>query len=128
MRNATDQGFPLNGEWRIKFGANPPRLESAVQCWRAESAPSADLEIAGSGQVTTVRIFWKRLDNDKYDIQKSLSLDLTSDGKFHKYHLNLASSPEYRDLIIGLAIEPVTQPPLGDEMAIKSIVLSAGRN
>ena len=127
MRNATDQGFPLNGEWRIKFGANPPRLESAVQCWRAESAPSADLEIAGSGQVTTVRIFWKRLDNDKYDIQKSLSLDLTSDGKFHKYHLNLASSPEYRDLIIGLAIEPVTQPPLGGEMAIKSIVLSAGR-
>ena len=128
MRNATDQGFPLNGEWRIKFGANMPRLESAVQCWRAESAPFADLEIACSGQVTTARILWKRLDKDQYDIQKSLSLDLTSDGKFHKYHLNLASSPEYRDLIIGLAIEPATQPRLGEAMAIKSIVLSAGRN
>ena len=127
MRNATDQGFPLNGEWRIKFGANMPRLESAVQCWRAESAPFADLEIACSGQVTTARILWKRLDKDQYDIQKSLSLDLTSDGKFHKYHLNLASSPEYRDLIIGLAIEPATQPRLGEAMAIKSIVLSAGR-
>jgi hypothetical protein len=125
MRNATDQGFPMNGEWRIKFGANKPRLESAVQCWRAEHAPSADLEIAHSGQATTARVFWKRLDDDKYDALKSLTLDLTSDGKFHRYHLNLASSLEYRDLIIGLAIEPVSQPRPGEEMAIKSVILSA---
>jgi hypothetical protein len=127
MRNATDQGFPMHGEWRIKFGANKPRLESAVQCWRAENAPSADLEIACSGQATTARMFWKRLDDDKYDALKSLSLALTSDGKFHKYHLNLASSLEYRDLIIGLAFEPVTQPRPGEEMSIKSIVLSVAR-
>ena len=127
MRNATDQGFPMNGEWRVKFGANTPRLESAVQCWRAESAPSADLEIAYDGQATTARIFWRRLDDDKYATQKSLSLDLISDGKFHKYRLKLASSLEYRDLIIGLAIEPVSQPRPGEEMAIKSIVLSAER-
>ena len=127
MRNATDQGFPMNGEWRIKFGANKPRLESAVQCWRAEHAPSADLEIAHSGQATTARVFWKRLDDDKYDALKSLSLDLRSDGKFHRYRLNLASSLEYRDLIIGLAIEPVSQPRPGEEMAIKSVILSAER-
>ena len=54
-----------------------------------------------------------------------VGLDLTSDGKFHEYQLNLASSLEYRDLIIGLAIEPVTQPRPGEEMAIRSIVLSA---
>ena len=127
MRNATDQGFPMNGEWRIKFGANKPRLESAVRCWRAESSPAADLEIAYSGQATTARICWKRLDDDKYDALKSLSLDLTPDGKFHRYHLDLASSLEYRDLIIGLAIEPSTQPKSGEEMAIKSVILSAGR-
>jgi hypothetical protein len=127
MRNATDQGFPLNGEWRVKFGANKPRLESAVQCWRAETAPSADLEIAYSGQAATARICWKRLDDDKYDDLKSLSLDLTPDGKFHRYHLNLASSLEYRDLIIGLAIEAATQPRPGEEMAIKSVILSAER-
>jgi hypothetical protein len=125
MRNATDQGFPMNGEWRIKFGANNGRLESAVQCWRAENAPSVDLEIAYRGQATTARILWKRLDDDKFDTQKSLSLDLASDGKFHEYHLNLASSLEYRDLIIGLAIEPIAQPRPGEQMAIRSIVLSA---
>jgi hypothetical protein len=125
IRNATDQGFPMQGEWRIKFGVSKPRLESAVQCWRAEGSPSADLEMAYDGQATTARIFWKRLDDDKYDTRKSLSLDLTSDGKFHKYHLNLASSPEYRELIVGLAIEPVARPRPGEEIAIKSIILTA---
>ena len=65
------------------------------------------------------------MDNDKYDIQKSLSLDLAADGKYHQYHLDLASSLEYRDLVTGLAIEPVTLPRPGEEVAIKSIVLSA---
>jgi hypothetical protein len=127
MRDASDQGFPMNGAWRIKFGANKPHLESALHCWRAESAPSADLEIAYSGQATTARILWKRLDDDKYDTTKSLSLDLNPEGKFHKYRVNLASSREYRDLITSLAIEPVAQPRPGEGMAIKSIVLSAER-
>jgi len=127
MRNATDGGFPLNGEWRIKFGTSKPHLASAVQCWRAESAPSMELEIAYHGQATTARIFWQRLDDDKCDTGKSLALDLNPDGKVHKYHLDLASSREYRDLIIGLAIEPVTQPRPGEEMAIKSVILSAER-
>ena len=76
---AIDQGFPLNGEWRIKFGANKPRLESAVQCWRAEKAPFAELEIAHSGQTATARIYWKRLDDDKYDARKSLDLAVDAD-------------------------------------------------
>jgi hypothetical protein len=125
LHNAIDQGFPLKGEWRIKLGTNKPRLESPVRCWRAESAASVDLEIACDGQDTTARIFWKRLDDDKYDTRKSLSLDLTRDGKFHKYSLKLASSPEYRELITGLAIEIVTSPHPHEEMAIRSIVLSA---
>ena len=79
-------GWPMvpTTEWRVKFGANTPRLESAVQCWRAESVPSADLEIAYDGQATTARIFWRRLDDDKYDTQKSVGLDLASDGSAHR--------------------------------------------
>lgn len=127
MRGATDGGFPLNEEWRIQFGANKPHLESGVQCWQAESAPGMDLEIACTGTITAVRIYWKRLDDQQCHIKRSLTLHLNPDGKFHKYHLKLASSPEYRDLIIGVAIEPETQPRLGEEMAIKSILLSSAR-
>jgi hypothetical protein len=128
LREATDQGFSMKGAWRIKFGANKPLLESPVQCWRAEGAPSLDLKIAYLGRATTARIFWKRLDDDKYDGKKSCGVDLNPDGKFHAFHVNLASSVEYRDLIIGLAIEPVAQSRPGEGMAIKSIEISAARN
>ena len=127
VRDATDGGFPLNGEWRIKFGAKKLHLESAIQCWRAESAPTLDLEIAYTGQATTARAFWKRLNDGQWDMRRSLALDLNPDGKFHKYQLDLASSLEYRDLIIGVAIEPVAQPRPGEEIAIKSVVLSSAR-
>ena len=72
MRSATDQGFPLHGAWQIKFGDKKPRLESATRCWRAEKATAMDLELAYTGQATTARISWKRLDDDKYDDKKSL--------------------------------------------------------
>jgi hypothetical protein len=125
MRDATDQGFPLKGAWRIKFGPGKPLLESPVQCWRAEGAPSLALKLACKGQRTTAHIYWKRLDDEKYDAQKSLNLDLNPDGKFHTYHVKLASSHEYRDLIIGLALEPAAESRPGEEMAIKSIALAS---
>ncbi len=127
LRNAADQGFPLDGAWRVTFGADTPHLESPTQCWRAEQAPAMDLEIAYTGKATTARICWKRLDDDHWDSQKSLGLNLNPDGKFHAYHLDLASSAAYRDLIIGLALEPVTEGRSGEGMAIKSIVLSGVR-
>jgi len=127
MRNATDGGFPLNGEWRIKCGTGKPHLASAIQCWRAESAPSMELEVAHQGQPASARIFWRRLDDDKFDMRKSLTVELNPDGKFHTYQLDLASSAEYRSLLTGVAIEPVAQPRPGDEMAIRSIVLSSAR-
>jgi hypothetical protein len=124
LRNATDHGFPMNGEWRVKFGANQPRLESGIRCWRAESAPSLDLDIACAGKAAAVRISWSRLDDGEFNIRKSLGLPLNPDGQFHTYRLDLASSPEYRGLITGLAIEPASDSPDGDEMAVRSIVLN----
>ena len=127
MRDATDQGFPLKGEWRIKFGAKKPRLESPTQCWRAESAPFMDLELAYTGQATTARVFWKRLDDDQYDVRKSVTFDLKTDSQSRQYRVDLAASLEYRGLIIGLALEPVTQPRPGENIAIKSMVMSAAK-
>ncbi len=127
VSHATDQGVPMNGEWRIKFGKQKPRLESGVRCWPAENAPGMDLEAALVGEAITIRIFWRRLDDDKYDAKKSLILELKPDGQFHPHHLDLGSSPEYRGLIAGLAIEPVTETHPSQELSIKSIVLTPGR-
>lgn len=127
LRDATDQGFPLKGEWRVKFGDKKPRLESVLQAWRADSAPALDLEIAYTGQATTAKVLWKRIDDDKFSPAKSLPLELKADGAFHAYRLDLSSSPEYRGVIIGLAIEPVEKARPGDEIAIKSIVLLSSK-
>ncbi len=125
LREASDQGFPMRGEWRVRFGSKKPRLESGTRCWRAESAPGMDLELAYAGQATTARVFWKRLDDDKIDLKKSLTLELNPDGKFQRYRLDLASSPEYRGLITGVAIDPVASPRPGEEIAFKSILMSS---
>jgi hypothetical protein len=125
VRNATDQGFPLKGAWRVKFGTERPHLESAVQCWSAQDAPFLHLKVAYTGSAFAARVFWRRLDDDKFDEKKSRSMDLVPDTKFHVYNVKLAGSAEYRDLITGLAIEPVSQSHAGDELAIESVVLSA---
>ncbi len=127
LRGATDQGFPLNGEWRIKFGSDKPRLESAVQGWRAESVPALELEVAYKGQKAAARVFWKRLDDEKWDTNKSLTMELYPDGQFHVYRLDLARSSGYRDLIVGLAIELASPPHSREEMAIRSVLLSGAR-
>jgi hypothetical protein len=127
MRGAADQGFPLDGEWRIKFGLGKPHLESAVQCWRADGAPTLVLEAAYKGQPAAARVLWRRLDDEHWDANKSLSLELLPDGQFHMYRVNLARSSEYRDLIIGLAIELASPPHPGEELAIKSVVVSRAR-
>jgi len=126
LTDATDQGFPMNGEWRIKFGQKIPRLESGARCWRADDAPGLDLQVAYGGRETiTAQVFWKCLDEDTYDSQKSLSLNLNPGGEFHTYHLELRTSPRYRGLMTGLAIEPATRPTPGGEMALQSIVLTS---
>ncbi len=61
--------------------------------------------------------------DDNFESKKSLSLKLDPDGKLRTYHLELNSSPEYRGLVTGLAIEPAGSPRPGEELAMQSIEL-----
>lgn len=124
VRDATDQGFPLKGEWRITFGDRKPRLESGIRCWRAEDASGLALTAAHAGrEPLSLQVLWKRLDGDKRENSKLLSLELKPDGQFHTYHLELKNSPEYRGLITGLVLEPSGSPRPGEELGIRSIKL-----
>jgi len=116
-------------------------LPGSFQCWLASTARThtrrfwhycrstavSQFVWPGVPGPTAARVFWKRLNDAQWDRSKSLALNLNLDGRFHSYHLDLASSPEYRDLIIGMAIEPVDHPRPGEEIAIKSVVLSSRR-
>ena len=125
LGNATDGGFPCNGEWRIKFGEKKARLESGIRCWKAEDAPELALTAAFTAkEPVSLQVFWKRLDDDTFESNKSLSLELNPDGRVHTYRLALKGSLGYRGLVTGLAIVPANAPRPGAELAIQSIELT----
>jgi hypothetical protein len=127
LRDATDQGFPLKGAWRITFGDKTPHLESTIRCWRAEDGPSMELEAAHKGKTTQLRVFWKLLGDEQWDKRKSLTLDLNSNGEFSLYRLKLSDSPEYKGLITAIAIEPEAGFASGDQLLIKGIGIGTKR-
>jgi hypothetical protein len=127
LRDAADAGFPLKGEWRVTFGEKKPRLTGPTFAWRAEAAPRLVMEAACKGTPTAARIRWKRLDDPKFDDEKSATVDLNPDGVFREVAVDLSASPAWRGLITQLAIDPVAKPRPGEEIAIRSIVLKGSR-
>lgn len=127
LRDARDEGLPLNGEWRIFFGEAIPKLESPTQCWRAEDASRVTIEAAWSGAPTRARIYWRRLDDAKYDKKKSVVVELASAGEMGDeivgYRVDLSESAEYRGLITGLRLELIEAPRPGEGISIREIRL-----
>jgi hypothetical protein len=78
----------------------------------------------GESSAADLTTAWKQLRDESYDERRSIDLQLIPDGKLHTYRVRLQDSPEYRGLIIELAIEPAGMPRPGDEMAIASIQLA----
>lgn len=127
LRDATDQGFPLKGEWRITFGERMPRLESGTRCWRAEAAPVMKLRLRYAGPGTSARVFWRGLGDGGFDERRSLTLPLTADGRYHTYRVELSKSPAYQGLVTGIALEPISQLQPGGTLAIESIEFLKGK-
>jgi hypothetical protein len=125
LHHGTDDGFPLNGAWRIRFGDQKPRLEGPTFSWRAEKAPQMALRIAYQGPATQARILWKTLNHDSLDPQRSVTFDLLPHEETRTYRIDLAASPAYRGLITGVALEPMAHPQPEGRITLESIVLQA---
>jgi len=123
FRDATDEGFPLNGAWRIHLGERLARLEGGGPCWRAEAAPSLRLRVAYKGRPTTARIYWRRLGDERLDRERSQVLALDGSGRVRTHVIELARSPAYRGLMTALAIEPGEEPRPGEVLSLYSVEL-----
>lgn len=71
----------------------------------------------------TARIYWKRLGEEPFNHERSVPLELAGDGKVRSQVVELGSSPSYRGLITGLAIESGPQLPSGQTLTLHSIKL-----
>jgi len=123
LRDATDEGFPLNGAWRIQLGERLARLEGGGPCWRAEAAPSLRLRVAYMGRPMTARIYWRRLGDERLDRERSQVLALDGSGRVRTHVIELARSPAYRGLMTALAIEPGEEPRPGEILSLYSVEL-----
>jgi hypothetical protein len=123
VRDATDSGFPMSGAWTVQLGERVARLESGGRCWRAQEASSMKLRIASTGGPMTARIYWKRLEEEHFDRERSVPLELAGDGKVRSQVVQLGSAPSYSGLITGLAIELGPQSRSGQTLTLHSIEL-----
>ncbi|MFI5386822.1 MAG: hypothetical protein ACHQ50_11965 [Fimbriimonadales bacterium] len=119
--NCEDAGWPVRGELNVKMEKNDPQLIGPVGFWRAGSAPKLTIEAAFSTHGTDAQVFWSRSDTPGFAQARSVIFTAIPDGKFHRYIVNLASSPEYRGVITQLRFDPEPSGAPGDEVRIRSI-------
>nr|MDQ2687541.1 hypothetical protein [Armatimonadota bacterium] len=112
--NATDDGWPVKKELRVRLEANDPKLLGPAGFWQAQDAPKLTLEAAFHTGGKTATVFWTRADESNFSEDKSVTFDVISDGKFHRYEVNLAASPEYRGAVTGLRLDPEPTGRVGD--------------
>ncbi|MEO7719747.1 MAG: hypothetical protein ABIY70_26370 [Capsulimonas sp.] len=118
--NATDTGWPIHGELRVRTDAADPQLIGPDAFWLASAAPKLSLEAAFPKGQTHASLYWKQNDGQGFRETTQMTFEVIPDGKFHHYKVNLASSPEYTGAITGLRLDPEMGKP-GDLLRLKSI-------
>ena len=62
-----------------------------------------------SDKAQRVQVFWATTLR-RMSEESSLGVDISGDGKFHEYQLDLGQSPSWRGVIVALRIDPATEP------------------
>lgn len=125
--NATDDGWPVKKELRVRLDAADPQLIGPSGFWQAQNAPKCVLEAAFQTSSHQAVLFWTRADAPGFSDAKSVTFDVIPDGKFHRYTIDLSASPEYRGAITGLRLDPEPTGKPGDWVRLRSLVLQKGR-
>lgn len=125
LTEGTDEGFPLDGSWKIRFGDGEARLEGPRQCWRAEDAPKLIVRVSGEGvsadDRVAGRVFWRTLEEDAWAPGRSAELKISSDGTEQVWSAELSAAPGYGGLLTGLRIDLSADPETDARISILSI-------
>ncbi|MGV3530847.1 MAG: hypothetical protein ACO1QR_00650 [Chthoniobacteraceae bacterium] len=116
--NATDSGWPIQGELNVKLTAGDPHLVGPRQFWKAEEAPVLYIRAALKSEHTAAQVFWY-CGNES--APKSMDVPMIGDGEYRTYPVPLHESPDYRGAITGLRFDPAPAGKEGDWVKIRSI-------
>lgn len=120
-RNAVDTGWPIRGYLHVLLESNDPQLIGPTDPWQAADVPKLYVEAACETDQSEARIFWKTHAQPHFTEDSSLAFQLTPDGRYHLYELDLASCPKYTGMILGLRLDPAATGRKGDYIKIKTV-------
>ena len=107
--NANDAGVPA-GYWHVMMEQSDPQLYGPNCLWQTQDHPSIYINASYSpGQASRqAQVYWNAMGvGPHFDETHSVSFDITDDGKYHLYKVNLASSSGYTGSAFGLRFDPV---------------------
>ena len=124
--NASDSGWPIQGELNVALDKDDPQLLSPGIFWNAENAPRLIVEAAFKTGESQAHVFFRR-HGDKEN-SAPLPFDTLPDGEYRKYEIDLSKSPDYRGAMNLLRIDPVAKGSAGQSVRLRRIYFSAGDN
>jgi hypothetical protein len=117
-QNATDAGWPIQGELNIQLDGDDPQLIAPPSFWQAADAPTLYIRAAFHTQQKTAQIFWTKFGEKG---PKQIDLPIIPDDQYRTYEVQLADSPDYTGPIVGLRFDPVPAGEKGEWVKVKSI-------
>ena len=119
--NATDTGWPIQGELNVLLEQDDPQLHGPVGFWQAADASTLVIQAASHTRGSDARVFWTNLGDIGFSEKNSLGFTLNSDGNYHTYRVKLTDSRTWRGQIVQLRFDPVGTGGKGEWIRIKSM-------
>jgi hypothetical protein len=117
--NATDAGWPIEGELNVKLEGKDPQMIGPAGFWRAEEGPVLYIRAAFKTHEKSAQVFWSVF--GERGAAHHVDFAVTADGKYHTYAVRLADSKEYSGVITGLRLDPVSEGKAGEWVKVKAI-------
>lgn len=127
--------WPLAGALALELGPERARLESPLCFWQAQRAPRLRLRGAFRTRGTDLRLSWRPFSGQVHTVaswqdwartwwtpERSLVLTVRNDGTPGEYVADLATAPDYRGALGGLAID-LPESAAGDRATIEAVRL-----
>jgi hypothetical protein len=122
--NASDKGWPIDGELNIVLDKNDPQLLSPDVFWIAEDAPKLMIEAAFKTSEPQAQIFCRPFAEGAGDTQP-ITFEIKPDGEFRTYEVNLSRARDYRGAMMRLRIDPVSKGGEGQFVRVRKIYFAA---
>ncbi len=103
VRDAADQGWPLDGTWAIHLNQNKPLLVGPDAFWQADDVPVLYVRAAFNTQQETASLIWEKTDGSRGERRFSVQ----PDNQMRTYEVKLADAQGYSGPCRRLLLRPI---------------------